>query len=391
MRQIPKSAEVVIIGGGVIGLGIAYYLAKKGVRDVVLIERKSVGGGSTGKCLGGIRTQFSTRINLEFSLLARTVFDTFESEFGIDPLFNRTGYLFLAGNEQQRELLESGSKLMKSMGVMGELLGPEEIMYRWPFISIHDIICASYTEQDGYAGPHEVLQGFLKGARRLGVKVYEGMEVIDIFTESGAVRAVELSGGEKIVTPAVVNAAGPYAASVARLVGLNLPVRPVRRQIFFTEKFSALPPSIPLILDMEYGWYMRREGESVLLSGPRDAGSSFNEAIDFAGREWTAERSLQRIPVLESAAIAGGWAGLYELSPDHHAVIGPFPDLDGFICANGFSGHGFQHSPAVGMLVAEIIVEGNARTLDVYSLRPSRFREGDLIHEQLNAYAAYGK
>jgi sarcosine oxidase subunit beta len=170
------------------------------------------------------------------------------------------------------------------------------------------------------------------------------------------------------------------------MVGLDLLVRPLRRQLFFTDVFEELPSLFPIVIDLEHSWYMRREGKGLLLAGPQDTESSFNEKVDFRAQEWTAARSLHRVPVLESARIARGLAGLYAISPDHHAILGPFPEIKGFICANGFSGHGFQHSPAVGMLTAELIAEGQAKTLDIHPLRPQRFREGDLIYEPLTAF-----
>jgi len=386
MRPLPSKAEVVIIGGGIIGLSIAYYLAKKGVREIVLLEKGMMGEGATGKCAGGIRTQFSTKINIQFSLLSIKVFEQFYSEFGVDPEFCPIGYLFLAANEQHWEILKTNAQLIQAMGLEVELLDPAEIHYRWPFLRIDDLLGGSYTRRDGYAGPYEVLQGFAKGARRLGLVLREGVEVTGIHAKKGHVQAVETATGERVVTPLVINAAGPYAARVAAMLGLNLPVHPLRRQVFFTDFFEELPPVFPLTIDLEYGWYMRREGKGLLLAGPQDSESSFYEGVDFEAQEWTAARSLYRAPVLERARIMRGWAGLYDISPDHHAIIGSFPEIEGFICANGFSGHGFQHSPAVGILVAELIVEGQVKTLDIYPLRPVRFQEGDLIHEPLTAF-----
>jgi sarcosine oxidase subunit beta len=172
------------------------------------------------------------------------------------------------------------------------------------------------------------------------------------------------------------------------MVGLDLPVRPLRRQIFFTDFFEALPLLIPVTIDLGTAWYMRREGKGLLLSGSQDKKSSFNEQVDFEAREWAAARSLHRVPVLETARIVRGWAGLYEISPDHHGIIGSFPEPRGFVCANGLSGHGFQHSPAVGMLVAELILEGKTKILDISPLRPTRFREGKLVYEPLTALSS---
>jgi sarcosine oxidase subunit beta len=388
MRPLPSSAEIVIIGGGIIGVSIAYNLAKKGVGKVVLLERGIMGEGSTGKCAGGIRTQFCTEINIQFSLLSLKVFEQFQAEFGVDPEFHPVGYLFLAAHKRQWAVLKETAQRMQAMGLDVDLLDPNEISCRWPFLRVDDLVGGSYTERDGYAGPYEVLQGFAKGARQLGVMLREGAEVTRIHAKKGRVQAVEIATGERVVTPVVINAAGPYAAGVAAMVGLDLPVRPLRRQLFFTESFEELPSLFPLVIDLEHSWYMRREGKGLLLAGPQDAESSFNERVDFEAQEWTAARSLHRVPILKRARIARGWAGLYDISPDHHAIIGPFPEIEGFLCANGFSGHGFQHSPAVGILVAELVVEGQAKSLDIHPLRPQRFREGDLVYEPLTAIKA---
>ena len=386
MANLPSKADVVIIGGGIIGTSIAYYLSKKGVKDVLLLERSLLGSGTTAKCVGGIRTQFSTRINIEFSVLSRKIFDRFEEEFEVDPEFHPVGYLFLAVRDPQWKILKENARLMRAFDLKATLLEPGEIQRRWPVLRVNDLLGGSYTEKDGYAGPYEVLRGFTAKARQLGADLREGIEVIGIRTKKGEVQAVETATGEMVHTPIVVNAAGPYAARIAGMVGLDLPVRPLRRQLFFTDPVEGLPSQLPIVIDLEYGWYMRREGRGLLLAGPQDSESSFNEGVDFEGQEWTADRSLHRVPILENARIARGWAGLYEISPDHHAVIGTFPQLKGFICANGFSGHGFQHSPAAGMLVAELIVEGETKSLDIYPLRPQRFQEGDLLLEPLTAF-----
>jgi sarcosine oxidase subunit beta len=384
--SIPEDAGVAIIGGGIIGVSIAYYLAKRGMPKVVLLERHTLGSGSTAKCAGGIRTQFSTPINIQMSLLSLGVLKGFRKEFGIDPCFCAAGYLFLESDRKRWKTLEANASLMERFGLQSELLDPDEIRSRWPFIAVNDLIGASYTAKDGYAGPHEVLQGFAKGARRLGAVLIEDAEVVAVETKKDRICAVHMRSGETLSTEIVVNAAGPRAAQVASLVGLDLPVRSQRRQVFFTPPFDDLPQFVPILIDLARGWYMRREGSALLLAGPKDSHISFNERPDFDGQLWAAEQSIHRVPVLTLAQIAGGWAGLYEISPDHHAIIGSFPELKGFICANGFSGHGFQHAAAAGLLIAELIVDGKATTMDLFPLRPQRFRERDLIHEPLTAF-----
>jgi sarcosine oxidase subunit beta len=385
-QALPGRAEVIIIGGGIIGASVAYYLARKGVRDVLLLERGMLGQGSTSKCVGGIRTQFSTEINIRFSLLSMELFRRFRAELGVDPEYRQVGYLLLTASSERWRVLERTAALLERMKVAVAILDPGQIRAHWPFLRVDDLLGGSFTPGDGYAGPYEVLQGYVRAARRMGVLIREGVAVTGIRLSGGKIDAVDTSTGEQVKTGVVVNAAGPYAAAVAALAGLDLPVRPLRRQVFFTDPCQCLPASFPMVVDLDPGWYMRREGEGLLLAGPQDSESSYNESVDLGGREWAAERSLHRVPVLEQARLARGWAGLYEISPDNHAVIGPFPEVEGFICAAGFSGHGFMHSPAAGFVVAEVIADGRATSLDIHLLRPQRFREGSLIYEPLTAF-----
>jgi len=386
MPELPRTADVVIVGGGVIGLSIAYHLAKKGITNLLLLEKDTLGAGSTGKCAGGIRMQFTTDINIRFSLLSSKIFENFQSEFGVDPEFQRVGYLFLAGGERDWTILKDNARRLRNMGIEVRLLDQEGLADQWPFLYRDDLQGGAYTPRDGYAGPYEILQGFARGARRRGVMLKEGIEVTRIRHKAGRVEGILTSRGETVKTPVVVNAAGPYAARLGEMLELMIPVRPLRRQVFFTDPFAFLPQETPLVIDLEHGWYMRREGSGLLLAGPQDTESSFNVGVDFEGRTWTAERSMHRVPVLKDAKIVRGWAGLYAISPDHHAIIGSFPEMEGFICANGFSGHGFQHSPAVGLLVSELIADGRTSSMDIRALRPDRFRDEDLIHEPLTAF-----
>jgi len=191
---------------------------------------------------------------------------------------------------------------------------------------------------------------------------------------------------EEIATPVVVNAAGPYAASVGDMAGIKIPVKPLRRQIFITAPFHLTDRPIPLTIDFHRGWYFRQEVDGLLLSGPLDQEPSFNTNIDYEAMAEASENAMDRVPILEKARIARGWAGLYEISPDNHAILGKVPEIEGLILANGFSGHGFQHSPAVGKVIAELIVDGEATTIDISSLSIERFNKGALILEPLTAF-----
>jgi sarcosine oxidase subunit beta len=380
-----KTADVVIIGGGIIGLSIAYHLALKKAGRIVLFEKGQLGEGSTSRCVGGIRTQFSTEINIRFSLESLRTFEQFEEEFGVNPEFKKIGYLFLATTESEMEVFKENVSLQKKFNIPVELLNPDEIMARWPYLRMDDILGGTFCPWDGYAGPSEVLSGFAAGARKAGVKISEGKEVEQILLRKGKITGVETKE-EGISTPVVVNAGGPYAALIGQRVGIKIPVKPLRRQIFITAPFHLSDRPIPLTIDFYRGWYFRQEVDGLLLSGPLDPEPSFNLNIDYEAMAETSENAIYRVPDLEKARIARGWAGLYEISPDHHAILGKVPEVEGFILANGFSGHGFQHSPAVGKVIAELIVEGKANTIDISSLSMERFEKGDLILEPMTAF-----
>lgn len=380
-----KTADVVVIGGGIVGLSIAYYLALKKAGKIVLFEKGQLGEGSTSRCVGGIRTQFSTEINIRFSLESLKTFEQFKEEFGINPEFRRIGYLFLGTSDWEIEAFKKNIKLQKKFDIPVEFLNSEEIGSRWPYLRVDDVLGGTFCSWDGYAGPNEILSGFASGAKRAGVRIHEGTEVIGISTASGKIQSVKTKN-EEISTPVVVNAGGPYAASIGGMAGVEIPVKPLRRQIFVTAPFHLTYHPIPLTIDFHRGWYFRQEGDGLLLSGPLDLEPSFNLNTEYEAMAEASENAMYRVPVLEKARIARGWAGLYEISPDHHAILGRVPGVEGFILANGFSGHGFQHSPAVGKVISELIVDGEATTIDVSSLSIERFEKGELVLEPMTAF-----
>ena len=380
-----KKADVVIIGGGIVGLSIAYYLALRRAGKIVLFEKGQLGEGSTSRCVGGIRTQFSTEINIRFSLESLKTFEQFKEEFGVDPEFKRIGYLFLATTEGEIGAFRENIKLQRKFNIPVEFLSPDEIRSRWPYLRTDDILGGTFCSWDGYAGPSEVLSGFVNGAKRAGVKICEGMEIRGISLARGRIHSVKTKD-EEIFTPVVVNAGGPRAASIGEMAGIKIPVKPLRRQIFITAPFHVTNGPIPLTIDFHRGWYFRREGNGLLLSGPIDPEPSFNLNTDYKAMAETSENAMYRVPALEKARIARGWAGLYEISPDHHAILGKVPEVEGLILANGLSGHGFQHSPAVGKVISELITDGDARTIDISSLSIERFEKGELVLEPLTAF-----
>jgi sarcosine oxidase, subunit beta len=379
-----KTADIVIIGGGIIGTSIAYHLAGKKAKEVVLLEKGFLGEGSTAKCAGGIRAQFSTEINIRLSLESLKTWNHFQDIMGTELDFKRVGYLVLAASEEEWTVFQTNADLQHQFGIPVEILSPQEIQYRWPYLRVDDLHGGTFCAWDGYAGPYEALSGFTRGARRGGVKIVEETEVLQILQKGNRVTGVRTSRGD-IFAPIVVNAAGPYAGEVGKMAGADVPVQPFRRQLFFTGPFSHISDPIPLVIDFHRGWYFRREGAGLLVSGPKDDFPSFNLNVDFEAMAETARNSMYLVPVMEKAEIVRGWAGSYEISPDNHAILGEYPGLKGFFLANGFSGHGFQHSPAVGKVMTELIL-GEEPSLDISCLSLERFAKGEWIREALTAF-----
>lgn len=383
--MFPRTSSVVIIGGGIIGLSITYHLAKAGAKGITLIEKDFIGEGTTGRCVGGIRVQFSTPINIQFSLESLETFIHFEEEFGVSAEFKQTGYLFLASTEEEFTLFQNNLLLQKNWGIEVELLDPQEIKRRWPHLYTGDLRGGTYCAQEGFAGPYEVVQGFAKRARDLGVKILQKTEVQGIKVRREKVVGVITSKGV-IATEIVVNAAGPYASLIGKMAGVEIPVKPVRRQIFITDSQGVLKSPHPVTIDFHNSWYFREENVGYLLAGPQDEESSFNTTVDFESMRITAQKAIHRVPAFQRCRIIRGWAGLYELSPDNHAILGRVPEVQGFICANGFSGHGFMHSPAAGRVISELILHDKSKSIDITPLSIERFKKGAFIKEPLVSF-----
>jgi sarcosine oxidase subunit beta len=372
-RELPPTASVVVVGGGVVGCSIAYHLARRGVRDVLVLEREAVGSGTTSKAAGGIRAQFATETEIRFSLESLRVLASFAEEFGVDPGFKQIGYLFLIADEADRRGFEERITLQRRLGVDVRLVTPAEARAIVPALRVDDLVAAVWGPRDGVAGPAEVTAGFARRARELGVRIVEGVETTGIRVEAGRARAVETGSGT-VSTPVVVNAAGPAAARVGRLAGVALPVYPRRRHIFYTEPFPEIPGPVPITTDRASGFYFRKEMEQLLLSpgDVQDIGEDQAAPVEWTMVEEAVAKAVHRIPAVERARIAGGWAGLRPLTPDDHAILGWAPGVEGFFLAVGWGGHGFQHAPATGRYVAEWIVDGRP-TLDLSLFDPARF------------------
>jgi len=380
--DLPKTADVVIIGGGIMGASTAYYLAHKGCHNIVLLERDAFFGmESTGKCAGGIRYHFDTEINIRLSLLSLSLLDRFEEELGQPIGLRKCGYLFVLTQEKDVREFQKQMELQRSLGVRAEWLAGEEVRRRLPLMNFPDALGGLWGPDDGLADPNSVVQGYIGGARRLGVACFTDIEVTGIHPADVRVESIRTSAGN-ISCGTVVNAAGAWAGGIGRMAGLEIPVAPVRRQVLVTAPIPELPPDFPFVIDFSKSLYFHREGRG-LLSGMSNLSQppGFDQSVD---EEWELthlQAAAERLPLLENAGIANRWAGLYEITPDSHPILGAVEETAGFFCIAGFSGHGFMHGPGAGLLLAEEILEGKARTVDISCLHLERFKHGRLLKE----------
>ncbi len=378
---LPSTAPIVIIGGGVMGASTLYHLAKRGLNAVLLEKEPFFGQGATGRCAGGIRYQFATEINIRLSLLSLPMLDRFEEEIG-QPIDRRyCGYLFMLTREEDVATFKHNVALQHSLGVMTDWLTGDEVRRRIPLIRCDDAVAGTFNGHDGLCDPNGVVMGYINAARQLGAKAVEGIEVAAIKTAGGKVVGVETNRGT-ISTDVVVNAAGPWSAPISRTAGIDLPVQPVRRQWLTTTPLPEAPPDFPFVIDFAQSLYFHREGDGLLLGMSNlNEKPGFDQSVDEEFELINLEAATKRMPLLEKAGRASHLAGLYEVTPDAHPIIGRVPALGGYFVVTGFSGHGFMHGPISGLLMSEEILDGKAHTLDISSLRYGRFEEGQLIRE----------
>lgn len=382
--------NVVVVGGGIVGLATAYYLAGGGC-EVKVYEKSSIGSGSTERSAGGIRTQFSTPVNVSLSLASIEVWESFEDEFDTEIDYRRPGYLFCARTDETAADFEENVAMQREQGVPSELLDPEGAREHCPGLVGEKFRAATYCALDGFADPHLALGGFAAKAREAGVEINTGTPVTDVSRERERVTGVEVDregSKERVESDLVVNAAGPWARTVGEMAGVSLPISPRRRQIVVVDPEKPVPESVPLTVDLDTGSYFRPEREGSALVGghfsdsdPEGDPDTYARKADF---DWAAD-AIERASEYTTyfgpdSGVKRGWAGLYAVTPDHHPVIEE--TVPGFITAAGFSGHGFQHAPATGQLVAEIASEGEARLVDISSLASDRFADGSLVSER---------
>ena len=378
-----STAAVVVIGGGVIGASVAYHLARKGVGDIVIIDAAPrPGSGSTGKATGGYRAQFATDINVRLSLLSLGKLLAFEDDTGVDPGYSPVGYLWIASSDRELEWLHAAGEVQASAGLEGaRMLSPDDVSRLNPAVRMDGIRGGAFCQSDGYIRPLEILRGYLEAGARHRVELRWETECLGFELRRNRIARVLTSRGA-IEAASVVNAAGPWAASVAAMAGVDLPVSALRRQAAITEPTGAIPASMPMTIFLDNGFHLRaRDGRALLCwptAGARD--DPFNLDVE---EDWLAEceRMMRtRVPVLSGISLdrPACYAGLYEMSPDKHPILGYASECPNMFLVNGSSGHGVMHSPALGAIAADMIC-GDKPEIDVRSLRPSRFAEGATI------------
>ncbi|HUY99952.1 MAG TPA: FAD-binding oxidoreductase [Thermomicrobiaceae bacterium] len=376
-----RRADVVIVGAGIMGCSIAYHLAAKGVRDVVVLERDQIARGATADAAGGIRLQFSTETNIALSTISLEVWEHFEERFGVGINLRQQGYLFLLTASGEVANFKSTLLLQQQRGVPARWVTPDDIRDLNSSVNVDGVLGGTFCPRDGWADTYSATSGFAEAARRLGVEFLEETAATGFDIDAGRVRGVHSPAGT-IATDLVILATGPQTHDAGQLAGIDIPVYPYRRMSFITEPFDRVPSTVPMTIDFATGLYFHPESHGFLfgMADPNEP-SSFNKTVDDDWMWRTVEELCRRAPAFEDARVLRGWAGFYEITPDDNPVLGPVPGLDGMIVAAGFSGHGFMQGPAIGMCMAEMIVDGRATTVDISAFAPSRFAEGRLAQE----------
>lgn len=373
--------DFIVIGGGVMGASTAYHLAARGLKNGLLLEKEDFfGQGATGRCAGGVRYQFATEINIRLSIESLPLLERFEQEMHQAIDYRKCGYLFVLTNEKDVAAFKHNVALQNKLGVQTEWLTGDEVRSRLPLMRLDDVIGGTYNPKDGLVDPNGVVMGYVSNAQRLGVTAMTNAPVIGIHVVSDKVTGVKIPSGD-YYAPIVVDATGPWAGLTSQMAGVEVPITPLRRQWLTTSPLMEIPEDFPFVLDFAQSLYFHREGPGLLtgMSNPHET-PGLDQSID---QDWELvhmEAAIARLPLLEKAGLASNLAGLYEMTPDAHPIFGKTP-VEGFFVVAGFSGHGFMHGPIAGKLMAEIILDGHATTLDVSMLDLARFAESRLIYE----------
>ncbi|MBD3348954.1 MAG: FAD-dependent oxidoreductase [Candidatus Eisenbacteria bacterium] len=376
-----SSAECVIIGGGVVGTAVAYYLAKRGMRDVVVLERDFLASGATGRCGGGIRQQWSTEPNTRLAIESVRIWKTLEDELDADIEFLQGGYLVLAYTDDDVAQFEKNVGLQRGLGLAVETLSPEEILTEvTPHLNTEGVRMATWCAEDASANPFLTTQAYADAARRLGVEIELWTPACRIIVEGGRVAGVETPRG-KISSPFVVNAAGGHSVPLARTAGVELPVTPYRREILVSEPLERFLD--PMIISFSYGVYFRQTKHGAVIGGfaDPDAPEGFDESSSLAFLVSMTKKLRHLMPILAPVKIVRQWAGLYDVTPDAQPILGATDGVEGLFQANGFSGHGFMIAPKVAELLAQAIA-GEEPELDIERLNARRFEGGDFTQDR---------
>jgi sarcosine oxidase subunit beta len=379
--SLPKTAEIIIIGGGVMGASTAYHLAARGQQNILLLEKEEFfGQGATGRCAGGVRYQFSTEINIRLSLASLPLLENFRDEIGQEINYQKCGYLFALTKPADVDYFRRNVELQRGLSVQTEWLTGDEVRRRVPLMRFADALAGTFHASDGLVDPNSVVMGYIGAAQRRGVTALNNVEVTGVKVEGGKVKGLATDKGT-VAAPAIVNAAGPWAGLIGEMAGVHIPLTPLRRQMLTTTPLPELPADFPFVIDFAQSLYFHREGNGLLtgMSNP-DERPGFDQNVDEGFELVNLEAAAARMPLLEKAGLVSHWAGLYEVTPDAHPVYGKTP-IEGFYLVGGFSGHGFMHGPVSGKLMAEYILDGKFRTVDVSMLDLARFEEGRLIRE----------
>lgn len=379
--ELPRTASIVIIGGGVMGASAAYHLAARGQKDIVLLEKEEFFGlGATGRCAGGVRYQFATEVNIKLSLQSLPMLERFPQELDQEVDYRQCGYLIFLTEEYDQIAFKRHINLQHKLGVQTEWLDGDEVRRRLPLMQLDDVLAGTIHPQEGLVDPNSVVMGYINQAQNIGVTALNNIEVKSIDVNHGKISSINTNLGS-ISTPIVINAAGPWAGLVGEMAGIEIPITPIRRQMMTTTPLPDIPPDFPFVIDFAQSLYFHREGDGLLTGmSNQNEQPGFDQNIDEDFELVNLEASIKRMPLLEKAGLASHWAGLYEVTPDAHPIFGVTP-IEGFYIVAGFSGHGFMHGPIAGKLMAEIILDGQSKTVDVSMLDLARFSENRLIHE----------
>jgi len=380
---VKSTADVVIIGGGINGVAIAYNLAVRGCQRVVVLERNTLASGSTGRCGAGVRMQWGTEMNCR---LARDSISHFERlneelEFDGDIEFKQGGYLILAYHERQWEQFKKNVALQRSLGIPSRLVSPSEAGEIVPHLDLGGLIGATFCPKDGHVNPFKTTQAYAEAAARRGVEIRKFSEAVAIDRDaSGRINRIVLAGGDEIATRVAVNAAGPYSQLVGKMAGVELPVHSERHQILVTEPVA--PKQGPMVLSFAHGLYCQQtpHGSFIMGLGDPHEPRGFDVGSSWQFLENVAAKVTALMPALKEIRVVRQWAGLYNMTPDAQPILGEVPGVPGFFVAVGFSGHGFMLAPMTGILLAEMIL-GLKPTMDVSMLTLERFARGELIRE----------